>query len=295
MLKVLGEINNLSPKTVKEIEDKIKGFGDSVTYRFNISNPDLDPEAKEGAVRFNQVHNLSPRSFRILDKNKNEGSIFVTIQLIEETLINNLGTEYVSKFGKIKILEHQKGIVDYDLTKKENLEKVFYIECHPKLSEGIFCDKEKVSIIFRVNKAADAVSKIANREVRRKAETLASNMTDSQVVDFAQAMGWESKIDIKILRDKVENEAEINSVTFNDLVEGENIKFRSLVFKAKDKSIIKFDQSSFGFYWVGNEQPITILSPDGEESADNKFATWLMVSDAEQSIFKKIKSLVETR
>ena len=152
-----------------------------------------------------------------------------------------------------------------------------------------------MSIIFRVNKAADAVSKIANREVRRKAETLASNMTDSQVVDFAQAMGWESKIDIKILRDKVENEAEINSVTFNDLVEGENIKFRSLVFKAKDKSIIKFDQSSFGFYWVGNEQPITILSPDGEESADNKFATWLMVSDAEQSIFKKIKSLVETR
>ena len=33
----------------------------------------------------------------------------------------------------------------------------------------------------------------------------------------------------------------------NDLVEGENIKFRSLVFKAKDKSIIKFDQSTYGF------------------------------------------------
>jgi hypothetical protein len=296
MLKIVGSVNKLSTSLHKKLEERIKGFGNKVTYRFEIGKQNMDREAKgDDATIFNLQYTLDPRVFEIFDEGEKEGSKYKTICIVKSTKMNVAGNLEVDVYGKIVVKKQERGVKVFYMNNKEDAEMVWFLECHPKLSGGLFEDKNKNQIVFRIDEASNAKTQIATREARRKAESFAANMTESEILDFAQSMAWDVNVDPLLLKDKVEQEAEKNSVSFNDLVAGEDIKYRSVVFKAISKEIIRFDPSTYGFYWKGNEQLITILSPNGEGTANNKFANWLQTNDTDKTVFKKIKSLVETR
>lgn len=69
MLQREGVWNDLSPKLIEKLEAQINSFGKSVRFKFDISNPDPDPEKRAaGAILYPFSYTLDPVTFQINDK-----------------------------------------------------------------------------------------------------------------------------------------------------------------------------------------------------------------------------------
>lgn len=293
LLRNQGQFNDLSPKLRDELVKRVKGFGKTVRYKFDISNINPDPEKVNGKVIWPNVYTLQPATFYINDKYENrEGkSSSKLIGLIDR--VDEKGTPV--KFRKIKVLGKFFGILKLELEEiPDHFDYAMYIEMHPKLSGGMFADKTKRQIVSRIDEFALAKEASKNRSEKLKALSVAQGLSDKEVVDFADAMMWDSTQDIEILRNQVEELAENNPVYFNDLVKGKTIEYRALVKKATDLGIILFDPAEYKYVYSGTNQPIVVLSPVGDKSEVEKMAEWLLTGgNKADEVFKKIKSLIK--
>ena len=66
-LEAVAHYNNLSPKLRKELEEKIKGFGKAVRYKFDISKHNPDPDKYNGEVVWPNTYTLDPCVWNIVD------------------------------------------------------------------------------------------------------------------------------------------------------------------------------------------------------------------------------------
>jgi hypothetical protein len=291
-LEQTAHYNALSPKLREEIAEKLRSYGNRVRYKFNLSRPNPDPSKYNGEIVYPNSYTLDPCVFDILDnyedKSKPRSKKIALIDGVDEKGVPN-------RFKKVKILAIQRGILDLELTEgSEDWYKAMYLELYPKLENGQFQDKNKVSVFSRIDEIKSADNAKRERTARLKALNIAQDMTNKQIVSFADAMMWDSTENIVILRNKVEELADTNPEFFNDLVAGKSLAYRSTIKQAVDRKVIDFDYGEYKFVWSGNKQIIAVLSPAGEKNEIEKLADFLQAGgEKADTVYKKIKELLK--
>jgi len=289
-LEQIAHYNNLSPKLRDELYEKLQSFGKRVRYKFDVSKPNPDPEKYNGTIIYPNSYTLDPCVFDILDqyeeKGKTKSKKIALVEDVDEKGIPN-------RFGKIRITASERGILDLDLTEGgEGWYKAMYLELHPKLLNGMFADPSKHPIVSRIDEVKAAQDSKSERSARLKALNATMDMKDKDIVNFADAMLWDSTENILVLRNKVEELADTNPEFFNDLVAGKTIEYRATVKQAMTKRVIEFDQAEYKFVWAGNKQTITVLSPSGDKNEVEKLAEYLQTGgEKADTVYKKIKEL----
>lgn len=301
LLRQEGEFNDLSLGLRQQLEEKVRGFGKIVRYKFDISNENPDPEKKNGKVIWPNMYTLDPAVFYINDpyENREGKSKSKRIGMIDETEIVQ-GFKVVKRFKKIRIEGKFFGILKLQLQEiEEHFDFALYLEMHPKLIGGQFADKARRPIFSRIDELAAATTSKQERTERQKAYNAAQGMSMKELVDFADAMSggnnvqWDSTAEEIILRNQIEELAEADPIFFNDLVKGKNIEYQALIKQALNKGAIIFDPAEYSFVYGGNMQPIITFTPSGVKNEIEKMAEWLQTGGKEAH--KKIKSLVESK
>ena len=288
-LEPVAHYNNLSAKLREEIEAKLKGFGKSVRYKFDISKPNPDPAKYNGDTVWPNRYTLDPAVWDVTDPyevaGKSKSKKIGIIEAVDENGKPN-------RFRKIRVMAPQKGVLILDLENQEDYYTAFALELHPKLIGGRFEDKNAYRVVTRIDENAEAETKRKERTARKKALDAAESMEDADIVNFADAMMWDSGEPANILRNKVEELAETDPEFFNDLIEKKEIQVRALVKQSLDKRIITHDPVENKFMWASNMQLITALPVSLTANHVQQFAEWLVVGGTKaEEVHKKIKEL----
>ena len=294
-LENFAHFNDLSPKLREELETKIESYGNYVRYKFDISKPNPDPERYNGDTVYPNMYTLDPIRFTIQDpyENREGKSKTKTIALVDDGFINDRGVP--ERFIKVKVSGNEKSVLRLNVAeKREDFYKAMFLELHPKLKGGKFADKNAFQVLSRIDENAAAKNARSERSERLKALNAAQSMSDMELIDFADAMQWDSSENIEILRNKAEELADTNPVYFNDLVNSKDVEYQALVKQAMNKGLIEFDSADYKFIWAGNKQVISMLSPTGANNNIQKLSEWMQTSGNKgDEFYKKLKSLVK--
>ena len=294
-LENFAHYNDLSPKLREELEQKIESFGKSVRYKFNIAKPNPDPSRYNGDTVYPNMYTLDPVRFTIQDpyENRPGKSKTKTIALIDDASMNDKGVP--ERLFKVRVAGADKSILRLNISEnRDDFYKAMWLELHPKLSGGQFADKNAYQVVSRIDENAAAREARIERSERLKALNAAQSMSDSELIDFADAMQWDSSESSEVLRNKVEELADTNPIYFNDLVQSKAVEYQSLIKQAMNKDLISFEHSEYKFVWSGNQQVITNLSPTGTKTHIEKLSEWMQTSGNKgDDLYKKLKSLVK--
>lgn len=291
MLEQQGIYNDLSPKLRAEIETQIESFGKSVRFKFNISNPNPDPLKENGEIIYPFLWTLDPKVFKITDPYEDRPGKQKVKNIGMVDKVDDKGNP--SSFKCIKVGERFKGVMFYDLESIEQQEMVAYLLLQPKFAGGKFMDKQRVSKFSLIDESKLATEQRTTRNAKREAGNYAAQMSDKEVVEFANAMVWDSTEDMGILRNKIEDMAENSPEMFNDLIKNDRMKYQAVVKQALDNNIISYDPNTEKIVWVSTTQPIMQLSPDMEKNHVERAASWFQFGGEQAGkTFDKIKSLM---
>lgn len=293
LLRQQGQYNNLSDKLREKLVEKVKGFGKSVRYKFDISNINPDPQKYGGAVIWPNMYILDPATFYIKDPFENRSGVSPTKRV---GLIHSVDDKGIpTRFDKIKVDGKYKGVLKLETEEiSDHFDYAMMLEMHPKLVGGEFSDKAKRQMITRIDEQAAAKEARAARTDRKKALDAVESMSDKELIDFCDAMMWDSAQDPGVLRNMAEELAETNPVYFNTKVQGKTVEYQAAVRQAMNKGVILFDPGEYKFVYGGNMQPITILTPAGDKNEVEKLAEWLQVGGPQATeVYKNIKQLIK--
>lgn len=291
LLRETGMFNEISPELREKLEARVRGFGKSVRYKFDISNENPDPTKHDGKVIYPSVFTLDPATFYITDplEKRTGKSKTKRIGLVEQ--VDEKGVP--NKFKKIKVDGKYRGILKLETEEiPEHFDFAVFLEMHPKLTGGDFLDKTKRQMISRIDEQAAATTQRAERTARLKALNVAQGMSDKELINFADAMLWDSTQNPEILRNDAEVLAESNPEFFNDLVAGKSLEYRALIKQCVDKKIIEFNPSEQNFVYSSNKQVIVQTSATSQKSEVEQFSDWLQAGGTKtEEVYKKLKSL----
>ena len=294
-LENYGIYNDLSPKLREELEQKVESFGKSVRYRFDIAKPNPDPSKYNGDTVYPNMYTLDPVRFSIQDpyENREGKSKTKTVALVDDASIKDDGNP--ERLLKVRVSGAERAVLKLNIQdKREDFYMAMLLEMHPKLNGGKFADKNAYKIVHRIDEEAAARDARTERSERLKALNVAQGMSDEELINFADAMQWDSTESIEVLRNKVEELADNNPVYFNDFVMGKTVEYQSLIKQAVDRDLISFDHAEYKFVWAGNQQVITVLQPTGGKTEVQKLSDWMQTSGNKgDDFYKKLKSLVK--
>jgi len=298
MLQREGVWNDLSPKLIEKLEAQINSFGKSVRFKFDISNPDPDPEKRAaGAILYPFSYTLDPVTFQINDKyeDRPDKQKMKKVGMAMNPEVED-GREVVRQFKRVRVSEKEKGVKKFMLDNVEDREMVMYLLIHPKLTGGEFLDKTKRQVITRIDEVAAATSARVERTERAKAMEIAENMSHEEMITFANAMLWEDAEEEVILRNKIEELAETSPVFFNDLVLSKDVEYQSLVKKAINKGVIQYDPAEHKFSYASNKQVIAIVPASSDKNEVILLSELLQAGGAKmEEVYKKLKSMVDNK
>jgi len=291
MLHQVKNYNDFTAQFRQELEEKVLSFGKSVRFKFNISNDDPHPDNK-GKKVWPFIYTLDPATFRVVDKHeKREGHQKMKyVGMVKD--VNDEGVPV--SFHKVKVTESKQGVLFFDLSNQDDFGMVMYLLLHPKLKNGDFADATKLQMFERIDEKQLSTDKRKERTAKFNALKVAEEMSEAQVVQFADAMLWDSTEDIDILKNRVEEMAESNPDFFNDLVSGKNLEYQALIKRAMDKKVISFDPAEYRFVWLSNNQPLAILQPSTDKNEVQALAEYFIGggNKADETL-KKVKSLIK--
>ena len=294
-LENFAHYNDLSPKLREELERKVESFGRIVRYKFDIAKPNPDPSRYNGDTVYPASYTLDPTKFNIQDPYEDRlgKSKTKNIALVDEIFIDEKGIP--QKFIKVRVSGSDKSILKLNLhDKREDFFMAMFLELHPKQKGGKFADRNAFQVFSRIDENAAAREQRTERTERLKALNVAQAMSDEELINFADAMQWDSSEDFEILRNKVEELADTNPVYFNDFVESKSVEYQSIIKQAINKELITFNRVEYKFVWSGNQQTITVLPPTGSKNEIQKMSEWMQTSGSKgDEFYKKLKSLVK--
>ena len=294
MLQQQGIYNDFTDELRAEIDKKIEGFGKKMRIKFDISKPNPDPAKYNGNTIYPFLYTLDPKTFKITDTyEKRPGKQKVkNVGIVDK--INEKGD--VASFKCVRISERMKGVLELDLTVPEQLEMAEYVLLHPKLKEGKYMDSQKIQMISIIDENKYATEQRTLRSAKTQALNFAMQMSEKQVVEFADAMNWDSTEEMSIIRNKIEDLAEHTPDIFNDLVKDEKMKFQAVVKQAFDNKIISYDPTGNRIIWVSTTQPIAQLGTDLDKNEVERAALWFQLGGENATkAFEKIKSLMGSK
>ncbi len=268
-----GVYNDISDELRRILSERISGFGNTVRYRFKLERENPDPEKRNGKMLFPAQYTLDPGQFRIID-NQEKGKI--QTKLIG--IVTEVDDKKAPRFKRVKVVERDRGLLTLNLQDPDDIEKAMFLELHPKNENGLFRDKNVVSIFARVDETAYATEQRKERSVRKIATDTAAQMSDAEIVEFADAMMWDSTQDILVLRNMAEDIAENQPIMFNDIVADKKMKFQAAVKRAIDKKIWAYNPDDCQITWVSNGQLIVSLGKGTQDNDYERLAEWLMTN-----------------
>lgn len=290
LLNQVAHYNELSKKLREELTAKIKSFGKTVRYKFDISKPNPDPAKYNGDTIWPNVYTLDPTRFNISDpyeerEGKSKSKLIALVEQVDEKGLPN-------RFRKIRIHGRSKGILRLDIENDTDFNIAMYIELHPKLGGGRFQDKTKKQVISRVDEQAAAKAERELRSARKLAMDTAEKMTEEEVENFKDAMMWENE-DATVLRNRIEALAETSPSMFNDLIGSKKLKYQAAIKKGIDGGILLHNPAEGKLMWQSTQQVIVVLGVGlGDKNDIERFAEWFMTAgkNADEA-FKKLNSL----
>lgn len=276
--------NNISDKLRAELKTTIEGFGKTAKYKFKISHPNPDKTLHSGKKEvWPAIYTLKPTVFTIVDPYDNQRKTIA--------LYDGLDADNRPKFKKIRVTSAAEGNYALDMTNPDHQEIACVLELHPRLVDGKFKDKNKMQMIVRIDEKKLAGEKRTERSERVKALNKAQEMSEKQIVEFADAMLWDSAEDISILKDRIEEMAETTPKIFNDLMEGKSVEYRAIIKKALDKQVIGFNPAEWKFIWSASQETLTVLQQIDGTNEVEQLAEFLMTGgDKADKIYTRIKS-----
>ena len=294
-LENFAHYNDLSPKLRLELEKKVESFGRVVRYKFDIAKPNPDPSRYNGDTVYPNIYTLDPTRFTLQDpyEDREDKTKTKTIALIDENAISADGLP--EKFVKVRVNGANKSVLTLNIEdNREDFYMAMFLELHPKNKSGKFARKDVHQVFSRIDENAAAREARTERSERLKALNAAQSMSDSELIDFADAMQWDSSEHIEVLRNKAEELADTNPVYFNDLVSSKAVEYQALIKQAMNKDLISFNYGEYKFVWSGNQQTITTLSPTGTQTEIQKLSEWMQTNGNKgDDFYKKLKSLVK--
>lgn len=294
-LENFAHYNDLSPKLRLELEKKVESFGRVVRYKFDIAKPNPDPSRYNGDTIYPNIYTLDPTRFTLQDpyEDRDDKTKTKTIALIDENAISADGLP--EKFVKVRVNGASKSVLTLNIEdNREDFYMAMFLELHPKNKSGKFARKDVFQVFSRIDENAAAREARTERSERLKALNAAQSMSDTELIDFADAMQWDSSDNIEVLRNKTEELADTNPIYFNDLVNGKAVEYQSLIKQAMNKDLISFNYGEYKFVWSGNQQTITTLSPTGTQTEIQKLSEWMQTNGNKgDDLYKKLKSLVK--
>lgn len=291
MLQKHGNYNDLSEKLREQLEKKAVSFGKKVRVKFNIAKDNPDPQKYNGDYVYPNKYTLDPRTFRIVDPYEDRKGVSKSKEIGLVDKVDREGRP--ETFHKIVVEYRDQGVKTFDVEDPDGLEFVVFLLMHPKLKGGQFQDKDKTSVFEIIDEQKEAKLRKERRDLRRKALNVVAEMKAEAIVEFADAMGWDSTEDPDLLKDKAESLAETNPELLNDLISGKSVEYQAAIKRALDRQIIGFDPAEYKFIWSSNQQTITVLSPVGEKGHVEKLSEWLQTGGTKaDEVYKKIKGLV---
>lgn len=297
MLEKIGTWNDITEELRAELEKKVDLMGTRIRMKFHISHPNPDPEKFNGPIVWPSSYTLDPVTFRINDPyEKRPGkSKSKLIGLIDEVGDKN-GVEVPNTFHRVRVLTRHVGMLTFDPTNQSDRYFLMYLLLHPKLKLGQFLDKNKKQMFEFVDEKKEAIEGRERRNTKAKALHTATSMSQGQIAEFASAMTWDETEDPDLLRNKVEELAEINPEMFTDLINGKQVEYQSVIKRALDKLIIGYNPSEQHFIWPQNQQVFATLTPTlTEKNPVERLAEWVMTGGQKnEEVFKKIKALVKS-
>lgn len=289
MLQKEGVYNDLSPKLRAELEAKIQSFGKRVRYKFDVRKPNPDPLKYNGEWIFPDRYTLDPKVFTIVDTDEPTSQKAKKIGIVDKVNADNKP----ESFKCIRVLGKQRGVLEFDLEDPEQQAFVMMLELHPKLKGGKFADKNRIPVVERIDETALATEQKQIRSLKLKAQLAAQQMSDAEVVEFANAMTWDATEEPLVLRNKIEELAENAPELFTDTIESKDLQYQSLVNRALTENILSFDPVSNVIAWAANQQAIATLSSRLDKNHVEKMAEWLQTAAKGGEVFNKIKKLLK--
>ena len=292
MLEQIDIWNDLSPKLRERLEAKIDSYGKTVRYKFDISNPNPDPDKKQGPIVWPFLYTLDPKTFMIKDDEENRAGKqkMKRIGIVKETDANGKPT----RFGSIKVKGADSGILTLHLENQEDREFAMYAELHPKLNGGEFSDPSKRQVFSRIDERALSTEKRTDRKQRQIALNIATELSDKEVVEFADAMLWDSTEDLEILRSRIEELAESTPKFFADFAKSKKKEYQATIKKAVDARFIAFNPEEYSYRWADTGHMIAQLQAVGEQNEVQKLADLFLSGGTKMNeTYKKIKELLK--
>lgn len=279
--------NNISAQLREKLEKKAKESGRYVKYKFAIAKRNPDGEMKTGGEYLYPLRwSLTPVSYSITDPFDNLRKRIGIIKNLKEY------GHPSDNFARVQLDEQFAGILTLDLENQEDQDKFMYLEMHPKLEGGEFRDKNEMAVFRRIDDVKEAKASLTARENRATAMFVATQMTASEIADFACAMGWDEHEDINILRDKVVERADKDPEWFRKFIDDKSIEYRALIKRAMNNNIISWQPVENKFVWTSNNQTIAILDRCEDGKVLERMSDWLSTSKNGQDVLSKIKAFL---
>lgn len=291
-LEQVMHYNDLSPKFRKELEDRIKSYGNVIRYKFDIAKPNPDPARYNGETVWPNKYTLTPTVWNIIDPHENREGKQKSKKIGLVDAVDEKGLP--NRFRKIRVEGVRRGQLVLDIANnQDDLYTAMALELHPKLKGGQFADKNSFLVVSRIDAQAEATEARKLRTAKVKALNTAEEMSDKDAINFADAMMWDSTEDMPLLRNRIEELAETTPDFFNDLVSGKSIEYQAVIQKALNNRVIAFDPAEYKFVWASNQQLITVLSPSENKTHVEKMGEWLQTGGQKaDEVYKKIKGLL---
>lgn len=299
MLQQKGRYNDLSPELRQKIAKHVESLGSIVRYDFHLGRINPDPEPNPGQkILYPEMWTLGQVVFDITDpyEKRSDKDTTKTIALVEK-IDNTVDKNDGDRFTHISVRDRQNGMLEYNTSIPEQKDIVAYLECHPKNGDGLFPSPLYENMYFnRIDQGKLATDQRTERKARKTAMDYAEQMSDKEVVDFADSMGWKSSGDINQIRNDIEAMAETTPEMFNDKVDDkETLTIKSTLKKAIDNKVIAHNPAEGSLLWASTGQNIITLGVSGGGKSDlERFAEWFKTGgNKAESQLKKISSLLE--
>jgi hypothetical protein len=283
-----GVWNDLSDALRKQLQEKVDSLGKTARFKFAIGKENPDPAKHNGPMVYPFIWTLDPVVFDIVEKGV---SVKKKIGMYEGT--SNDKDDVRPVWKRVRVYEKERGVKTYYLDNPDDVEEVAYLLLHPKLSDGLFSDKRLAQQIELVDEKKYSTEKRKERSEKLVALSAAQEMSDQDVLDFADAMLWDSTQDIEILRGLIEEMAEVSPKMFGDLVKGKRIKYQATIKRALDKQFVNFNPAEYKFNWA-NGQVLATLLPTEDKNEIEKLAEYFLTGGKKaEEQYKKVEELLK--
>lgn len=278
--------NNLSPALRERLKAKAAQVSRYVKYKFAIAKRNPDGEMKTGGEYLYPLRwTLTPVTFDITDTD----GLRKKIGLVKE--LKEFGAPS-DGFHRCVLDEQFRGIMTLDMENINDRDMFAYLELHPKLEGGMFHDQNEIAIFKHIDDVKEAKTSLTARENRANAMFVASQMSVSEIGDFACAMDWNEHEDINILRSKVMELADNDPLWFKNFIDNKSIEYRAVIKRATDNNIISWQPVENKYVWTTNGQTIAILDRCEDGKVLERMSDWIITSKNGQEVYTKLKGLL---